>query len=742
MSIDRVTSKSIPDYFRREDAPGFKFDTGPYLGVVKDNRDNTRSGRLQVYIPEIGGDENDVKNWRTVSYASPFMGTTTQEQVSPGGKGSEKNSFKTVRHSYGMWYNVPDIGNLVLCIFVSGDPSRGFYFASVPNQLGHHMVPAISSSSDVDAENIEDSNIKSLYRSGKIGPELPVVEFNEYNKKVSWENFTKEKKPLHEPQVKILIEQGTDRPKLTGSRGMVTSTSQRETPAGVFGVSTPGRSIKAPPPQDAKSEIRVVPTRMGGHSFVMDDGDNSSQKGKNNLTRWRSSGGHQILMDDSANIVYISNSNGSAWIEMTGSGHINIYSTNSVNLRTAADLNLHVDRDFNLQIDGSFNVKVKNDINIESDNTNLRSIKETKIFGAKVGVGSEGRIDLDAASEGSFTATKGALKFTGEPILLNAGRGPKVIKPRDVAIKTHPDTKKDGQGQWQIEPDKIKSVAKIVPTHEPWERKTGKDSTASNSPAGPGDNQSSDITQGDPPDTGSPNNRGDTTGGAGGQVLQDSSGNPVRDGDNSQPGIVKAGCFGVSNPAPASAMKDPNAPTHSRGFGNGLLSPDQSKALSVQLGYSESRNSYDPYPPNPLGYLGKYQMGAAALVDAGYIKPSAYEQYGGSGNRVLMDKNAWTGKNGVGSREDFINNPSAQEDAHVTNTELIIQRGLKTGYISKTDDAGTIGGKIMTAHLLGVKGAKNWLESGVGKDANNVGGEVYFNRGKYAVQVLSDSGKG
>jgi hypothetical protein len=400
-------------------------------------------------------------------------------------------------------------------------------------------------------------------------------------------------------------------------------------------------------------------------------------------------------------------------------------------LRTAADFNLHVDKDFNLQVDGNFNVKVKNAFNLETTDTVTRSEKETKIFGGTLSLGSNGRIDLDAASEGSFTA-KAALKFTGEPILMNSGRGPKVSKPRDIAIKTHPDTKKDGNGQWQIEPDKIKSVAKIVPTHEPWERKNGVDSTCCNTPAGPSDSQSLDITQGDPPEsksTSTQNNSG-----------TENSGNSAQPGQSNPLGIADAESKKVTGAAPASLMKDPNAPNHPNGFGNGLLSPDQAKALSVQLAYNESRNNYEPDPPNPYGYVGKYQMGAAALVDAGYIKPSAYEQRDRSKNPndVLNDNNAWTGKDGVYSKSGFVGSPAAQENAHVINTENIIRTGLKSGYISKSDDAATTGGKIMAAHLLGVSGAKKWLQTGEGQDAFGSTGSAYYNRGRYAVNVLAD----
>ena len=732
MSIDKVAGRNLSQVFTREAAPGFRFDSGPYIGVVKDNRDPTRSGRLQVFIAELGGDPEDVSNWRTVSYASPFFGMTTQE--APKAQQAVKNSFPTVRHTYGMWFNVPDLENKVLCSFVAGDPNRGYYFACIPDQLGHHMVPAIASSNLVAADQIQDSKIKSLYQSGKIGPELPVVEFNEYNKDVNWENFLKEKKPLHEPQVRILIEQGLDRPKYTTSRGSIFSSSHRETPAGVFGISTPGRNVKQSAPLTATREERKIRTRQGGHSFVMDDGDESSQKGKNNLTRWRSSGGHQILMDDSENIIYISNSNGSTWIEMTGTGHVNVYSSNSVNLRTAADLNLHVDKDVNFNVEGNFNLKVKKDLNIETNTTVARSLKETTVFGGDLKLGSDGRIDLQTSGGGSFT-TGSALMITGQPVMINSGRGPNVTKPRDLALKTHADTKKDGQGQWQIEPNKIKTVSKIVPTHEPWQRKTGSNSSGSNDASSTtGSNQS--IMGNDPPNTGAATTT--DTGANPRSPVVDSTGQ-IAQSDSA--GINQADQQSVSRTAPPNLMKSDGAPN----FPNGLagLTADQAKALAVQTAWSESSNNYNEV--NDFGFLGKYQMGAAALVDTGHIKRSAYEQYGGAkgGNRALLDPNSWTGQGNVGSKEEFLQSPAAQEKAYETYTNRNANRLQAIGGIKAGDSAEVRAGMLSVAHLLGADGAGAWRQTGVGKDANNTIGATYFNRGRWAVSTLADgSNKG
>ena len=72
MASEKRLNKKLPERVRREDSPGVRIDSGPFIGVIKNNIDPTRSGRLQVWIPDLGGDENDPKTWRTVSYASPF----------------------------------------------------------------------------------------------------------------------------------------------------------------------------------------------------------------------------------------------------------------------------------------------------------------------------------------------------------------------------------------------------------------------------------------------------------------------------------------------------------------------------------------------------------------------------------------------------------------------------------------------------------------------------------------------
>ena len=158
MSTNRRLNRKLPERVRREDTPGIHIDSGPFIGIIKNNVDPTRSGRLQVWIPTLGGSQDDPKNWRTVNYASPYYGTTFQPDS------TKNNKFSEVQHSYGLWAVVPDIDNQVICTFISGDPNKGYWFACINPNLSHYMVPALGSSENVDLTNT-DGNLKTKYNT-------------------------------------------------------------------------------------------------------------------------------------------------------------------------------------------------------------------------------------------------------------------------------------------------------------------------------------------------------------------------------------------------------------------------------------------------------------------------------------------------------------------------------------------------------------------------------------------------
>jgi hypothetical protein len=131
--------------------------------------------------------------------------------------------------------------------------------------------------------------------------------------------------------------------------------------------------------------------------------------------------------------------------------------------------------------------------------------------------------------------------------------------------------------------------------------------------------------------------------------------------------------------------------------------------LLLDLAKSESSRRYDIV--NELGYLGKYQMGEAALIDCGYYKQD------GKISNSFSDK-FWTGKDGVKSKQNFLDNPQAQENAIREYMKIqwgyILVHGLDR-YIGKTKkgilitESGLLGG----AHLGGHIGVSDFIKKGL-----------------------------
>ena len=55
---DKRISKLPPSHFRREES-SIPSDPGPFVAKVKNNLDPTRSGRLQVWIPDLGAGQEE-----------------------------------------------------------------------------------------------------------------------------------------------------------------------------------------------------------------------------------------------------------------------------------------------------------------------------------------------------------------------------------------------------------------------------------------------------------------------------------------------------------------------------------------------------------------------------------------------------------------------------------------------------------------------------------------------------------
>lgn len=136
------------------------------------------------------------------------------------------------------------------------------------------------------------------------------------------------------------------------------------------------------------------------------------------------------------------------------------------------------------------------------------------------------------------------------------------------------------------------------------------------------------------------------------------------------------------------------------------------------LGRRESDNNYRSV--NQFGFCGRWQFGAGALIDGGYVKA-------GTRNRDLTSPGVWTGLNGVSSRDDWLSNTTAQDSAMLAYTKahfnaLIRQQGLRSN-----SSIARCAGLLAASHLLGIGGAMSFVRSGSGgHDANGVTAADYY----------------
>jgi len=352
---------------------------GPFLAKVVSNFDPTYMGILEVEILKPVGGSPSEGQLHQVKYMSPFYGVTN---VAYNG---QNNDYNDTQKSYGMWMVPPDLGVTVVVIFIDGDPRRGYWIGCVPDDNMNFMMPGIAAT-----QSLVNAVEKDASSNAGRAPAA------EYNKAISANNNPKDpealQKPTH-PLYDVLKSQGLI---LDDIRGITSSSARRESPSNVFGFSTPG-------PLDKRTDAKkfkigkdewladTFVSRLGGSSFVMDDGDanwlrksspgnidNGSTVGgppeyasidagdtdgdvtrpANELIRLRTRTGHQILLHNTEDLIYISNSRGTAWIELTSDGKMDVFAQDSISMHTRNDFNFYADRDINMECGRNFSLKV------------------------------------------------------------------------------------------------------------------------------------------------------------------------------------------------------------------------------------------------------------------------------------------------------------------------------------------------------------------------------------------------
>ena len=464
MAQDVVKTVGAPKS-SKPDAGGANTKNFPVFGIVKDNIDPTRAGRIKVLLSDKPADNSDsADNWVTVSFLSNFFGTIG------GAAGTGKEDYGTYKSnptSYGQWHAPPDIGTKVICVFVNGDPNYGFYIGCVPEAETLQMVPAIGSSDNIITNKGEATSYGGATR-------LPVTNFNTNNAtNTDSPNFNNSPRPVHSYSATIMNQQGIIRDPI---RGPISSSASREPASRVgWGVSTPGRPIYEGGFDDStvtqnldaskNKQLKVV-ARRGGHSIVMDDGDII---GRDQLVRIRTALGHQILMSDDGQTLMILHSNGQSYIELGKEGTIDMYATNSVNIRTQGDLNLHADRNVNIHAMEKLNIQAKNIQTNSEEKTMMRSGSDFNIAATGKLTGLAGGAVAWAAGGDASLVGGGQAFVNGSKVNLNSGApGTSPDPVSTIPLIAQTDTLYDEEKGFMAAPGKLLTIVSRAPAHAPW----------------------------------------------------------------------------------------------------------------------------------------------------------------------------------------------------------------------------------------------------------------------------------
>jgi len=105
------------------------------------------------------------------------------------------------------------------------------------------------------------------------------------------------------------------------------------------------------------------------------------------------------------------------------------------------------------------------------------------------------------------------------------------------------------------------------------------------------------------------------------------------------------------------------------------------------------------------GELGKYQIPIAALMGLGYLVSPIAETVD---KTLLDDANAWTGKNNIKSKKDFLSSTLIQEEVMLNITKINYDNLIALSKISENDDKTVVSGFLASAYVFGVAGSNDF----------------------------------
>lgn len=434
---------------------------GPFLATVVGHMDSRYMGRLKVLIQRQGSGNIDSQGQtKMVDYLSPFYGVTGYNSTTDSGDSSD---YDAVQKSYGMWFVPPDIGSTVLVIFLASNPAKGYWIGCVPkdNNYMNFMTPGIAATKFA---NTGDASLSVDADSQGRDLRVPTTEYNKKDPaNAGPQDPTRFNKPIH-PLALYLDSQGL---LLDDIRGITNSSARREVPSSVFGISTPGPVDtlgQTGPIGPIETQIPNAPvSRLGGQTFVMDDGhnkylrktdpssgppdyasvennetDGDPTRPHNELIRLRTRTGAQILLHTSEDLIYITNSRGTAWIELTSDGKMDVYAQDSISMHTENDFNFFAGRDVNIEAVRNINMKASGNYQLEVVGNKTLIVTGNNLISVQ-GTHNETIIgNTHVSIQGDYSQLlNGALGITvAKDININTSGGASLTSANDFNLKT------------------------------------------------------------------------------------------------------------------------------------------------------------------------------------------------------------------------------------------------------------------------------------------------------------------
>jgi hypothetical protein len=196
-------------------------------------------------------------------------------------------------------------------------------------------------------------------------------------------------------------------------------------------------------------------------------------------------------MHNSEDLIYIGNSRGTTWIEMTSNGKIDIYAQDSVSVHTENDFNFRADRDINMEAgrninmkaaSGKWHVEVAQDLeflvngaskitvgnNLEllvGGSSKISTVGTTHInSGANNNISAGG--DTNIGSGGDHVESAGKIYMNS--MAAEAAENAEQVLPLVLRDNPVTSTKAGWVGSKRYQSGTFASIMKRVPMHEPW----------------------------------------------------------------------------------------------------------------------------------------------------------------------------------------------------------------------------------------------------------------------------------